>query len=297
MNTDPITLHAAFADYPHLTPIRQGQVTSGLLRFEFAEIKPIAKAFKPMVRDLAFDVSELALFTYLQARAYGKPVVMLPATMFGRFQHHCMLYNSDRGTLAPSDLPGRRIGVRAYSQSTAAWLRGILQNDFGVDTRGIKWVTFEDAHVAEYADPPGVERAASGKDITAMLLAGEIDAAIYGAAMPQDARLRSIIPNPDDAALAWYRAHGVVPVNHVVAVTENLARSRPDAVTDIYRMLREGKAIAGAPKPIDTIPFGFDAMRPALELSLKYAEQQQLLPRAFTVEEIIDATRKLVALD
>jgi 4,5-dihydroxyphthalate decarboxylase len=291
------TLKSVLADYPHTLPLKRGEVRSGTVALDFHTVKPIAQAFKPMVREQAFDVSELALVTYLQARAYGKPVVMLPTTMLGRFQHHCMLYNSERGHLTPADLPGRRVGIRSYAQTTAVWLRGILQNDYGVDVSRIRWVVFEDAHVAEYIDPSGIERAGPGKDLTTMLLAGEIDAAIYGAAMPDDSRLQSVIPDPHQAALAWHRRHGVVPINHVVAAKQALAAQNPDAVSEVYRMLTEGKKIAGAPTPVDTIPFGFDAIRPALALALTYAQQQKLLPGPMTADDVTAMTRSLVRID
>ena len=120
--------------------------------------------------------------------------------MLARFQHGTMLFNAERGKLTPNDLPGRRIGVRSYSQTTGVWLRGILQNDYGVDLSGVQWVTFEDGHVAEAGDPPGVIRAHADQDITAMLIAGELDAAIYGAALPKDPRLQSVIPDSERAA-------------------------------------------------------------------------------------------------
>src|SRR5438132_233621 len=129
-------------------------------------------------------------------------------------------------------------------------LRGVRANDYGVDLGKVRWVTFEDAHVAEYRDPPGVERVAGDKDMTAMLLAGEIDAAIYGADLPDDARLASVIPDPQTAAQSWHRKHGVTPVNHLVVVTATLARSQPDAVREVYRMLVAGKASAPSAGPI-----------------------------------------------
>src|SRR5437763_1895712 len=179
-----VTLRIALGDYPHTLPLKQGRIASPNLRFEFSPVQPVFKDFGPMVREQPFDVSELAIITYLQAKAYGKPIVLLPLVMMGRFQHNCMFYNSARGRLAPADLPGRRVGVRAYSQTTGAWLRGILANDYGVDTARVHWVTFEDAHVREFRDPPGVERAGQGKAMTKMLLDGELDAAIYGAELP-----------------------------------------------------------------------------------------------------------------
>ena len=298
MNADTRTLRAALGDYPHTAPIKTGDISPAGFAFDFAEIKPISRAFAPMVRELKFDVCEIAIATYLQAKAYGKPLVLLPAVMMGRFQHGCMLYNAERGVLAPSDLPGKRIAVRAYSQTTGAWLRGILQNDYGVDVDRAHWITFEDAHVAECRDPPGVERAAAGQDMTAMLLAGEVDAAIYGAALPTDPRLKSVIADPAGDAEKWYRQHGVVPVNHLVCVSEALARSAPAIVRAVYALLLEGKTAAGLPRPgeIDKIPFGVAALRPALELAIEYAVQQKLVPQRSSVDTLFDdTTRALTA--
>ena len=247
-----------------------------------------------MVREQKFDVSEMALVTYLQAKAYGKPIVLMPATMMGRFQHGTMLYNSERGTLTPDMLAGRRIGVRSFAQTTGCWLRGILWKDYGLDLGKVKWVTFEDAHLAEFRDPPGVERAADGKDMTKMVLEGELDAAIFGGNMPADPRLKSVIADPDAAAKEWYGKHGTVPVNHMVVVKSALSKSDPGAVREVFRMLAASKKAAGLPKPgaIDTLPFGFDAVKPALDLMSGYALEMKIIPRRYSVEELFDDTTR-----
>jgi 4,5-dihydroxyphthalate decarboxylase len=282
----PTTLRIAIGDYPHTLSLKRGEITSPWLTLDFVEVKPMFKAFMPMVREHAFDASEMALVTAIQAKAYSKGLKLLPAAMLSRFQHGTVLCNTERGRLTPADLPGKRIGVRAYSQTTGVWIRGILQNDYGIDLSGVQWVTFEGAHVAEAKDPPGVIRAKPGADITQMLLAGEINAAIYGAAIPDDARLQSVIPDPDAAAQRWYGKHGLVPVNHMVVVTDKLAKSNPEAVDELYRLLEAGKAAAGKAGPIDTAPFGREANGPCLELLISYAVQQKLIPRKLAVDEL-----------
>ena len=278
----PTTLRIAIGDYPHTLPLKRGEIASPWLTLDFVEVKPMHTAFKPMVREHAFDASEMALVTYLQATAHKKGLRLLPATMLARFQHGTVLYNSERGTLGPIDLAGKRIGVRSYSQTTGVWMRGILQNDYGVDLSGVQWVTFEDGHVAEAKDPAGVIR--SKGDITEMLLAGELDAAIYGAAMPKDARLKSVIADPEGEAKVWYAKHHLVPVNHMVVVTEELAKANPDAVAELYRMLEASRKAAGQSGPVDTVPFGRDTNRRCLELLIGYAVQQQQIPRALSVD-------------
>jgi len=288
------TLDACFGTYPHTKPLKSGEIKSDRVALRFTDVDPINKAFLLMVRQERFDVSEMAIATYLQAKAYGKPLVLLPATIMGRFQHGTMFYNSERGTVTPESLPGRRVGVRAFSQTTGVWLRGILWKDYGVDLGKVNWVTFEDAHVPEFRDPPGVERAAAGKDMTKMLLEGELDAAIFGGNIPSDPRLKSVITEPETAAKQWYEKHATVPVNHMVVVKSRLAQSDPAAIREIFRMLQAAKKAAGLPKPgaIDTIPFGFGAVKPALELMSSYALEMKIIPRRFSVEELFDDTTR-----
>jgi 4,5-dihydroxyphthalate decarboxylase len=216
--------------------------------------------------------------------------------MMGRFQHGTILCSAAR-PLTPADLAGKRVGVRAYSQTTAVWVRGILQNDYGVDIDRVHWVTFEDGHVAEYHEPAAVERSSGDKNLLAMLRAGELDAAIYGADLPDDPLLQSVIAEPEAAAQKWYARHKVVPINHMVVVTQKLAQSQPAMVREIYRLLQQAKTAAGLPKPgaIDFLPFGVEACRPALQTIIDYALQQSLIPRKMTVEELFDDTTRTLA--
>jgi 4,5-dihydroxyphthalate decarboxylase len=288
------TLDGCFGNYPQTQALKSGAITSDRIALRLTEVNPIYKSFFMMVRELKFDVCEIALVTYLQAKAFGKPLTLMPATMMGRFQHGTLLYNSERGVVTPGNLAGRRVGVRSFAQTTGCWIRGILRKDYGVDLAKVKWVTFEDAHIAEFRDPPGVERAADGKDMTKMVLDGELDAAIFGTVIPADPRLKSVIPDPDAAAQDWYKTYGTVPLNHMVVVKNALSQSDPGAVREVFRMLHDSKEAAGLPKPgtIDTLPFGFDAVRPALDLMSAYALEMKIIPRRYSVEELFDDTTR-----
>jgi 4,5-dihydroxyphthalate decarboxylase len=288
------TVSGCFGNYPQTQPLKGGQIKSDRISLQLTEVNPVYKAFFMMVRELRFDVCEMALVTYLQAKAYGVPIVLMPATMMGRFQHGTMLYNSDRGTLTPEKLAGRRVGVRSFAQTTGCWMRGILWKDYGVDLVKVQWVTFEDAHMAEFKDPSGVERAADGKDMAKMVLDGELDAAIFGTVLPSDPRFKSVIPDPDAAAREWYKKYNTVPINHMVVVKSALSKSDPGAVREVFRMLRDSKKAAGLPKPgaVDTLPFGFDACKPALDLMSTYALEMKIIPRRYSVEELFDDTTR-----
>ncbi len=219
-------LRAVLGSHPHVQAVKSGALRSDRFDLDFIEYTPTNTAFKPMVREQAFDVCEMAIVTFLMAKAHGKPLVLLPATMLGRFQHAYALYNPERGALGPSDLEGKRIGIRSFTTTTGAWIRGILANDYGVNLDNIKWVTFEDPHVAEYVDT--TERAPKDKKITQMLLDGELDAVLGETS--NDPRLKPLFPDPAAEAAKWFARRGAVPVNHLVVVTEQLAKSRPDVV-------------------------------------------------------------------
>src|SRR5262249_11262283 len=226
------------------------------------------------------DAGELAIVTYLQAKIYGKPLVLLPAVVMGRFQHQCIGYNTKNGELKPEAIEGRRIGIRAYTQTTGAWIRGVLQHEHGVDPTKVTWVCFEDPHLAEYREPPHVERAPGGpKRIAQLLCEGELDGAIVGE-LPDDPRVRPLFPDPMAAARAWAKKHGPVPVNHLFVVNAALSKTRPDVVREIYRVLLAAKnAVPPHASGIDFHPFGFTNLRKALELITQYAFEQKLTPR------------------
>lgn len=287
MAAEPVALRVALGAYPHTQALRDGRVASDKLRLDFAQVSPVNRAFAPMVREGRFDVCELAIATALQAKAYGKPIVVLPVTVAARFQEAALLCRVDSDVRGPADLEGRRVGVRAYSQTTGMWLRGILADDYGVRPEAMRWVTFEDAHVAEYRDPPWAERAAPGKELLPMLRAGELDAAIVGNEVPDDPTLRTVFPDPAAAGAAFLRRHGFVPVNHLVTVRRELADSRPDLVTELLRMFREAKAAAPAQDGggVDRLPAGRAALRPAVELASRYVDEQGLLPRRLGADE------------
>jgi 4,5-dihydroxyphthalate decarboxylase len=252
-------------------------------RFEFAEFQgSVATMFKRVVRNLEFDVAEMAIMTFLVAKAHGKPYRLVPFVVMARFQHPYLVFNSEKTpSLTPEQLAGKRVGVRSYSVTTGAWIRGILAEDHGVDLSRIQWVTFEEPHVAEFRDPPNVQRAPSGKDINAMLAAGELDAAILGA-IPKDEKLKPLIRDPEAAGRRWGEKHGAIQLNHLVGVKNTVSK---DAADEIYGLLLESKKAAGDPP---MLPHGLEANRRNLEVAIDCAYRQNMIPRRFKVEELFE---------
>lgn len=282
-------LSTLLGNYPNTLALKKGEVKSDLIDFDFADVKVSNTAFKPLVREAKFDVAELAIVTFLQAKTYGKPYVLIPATVLGRGQHHTIAYNPERGALKASELAGKRVGVRAYTQTTGAWVRGFLADDYGVDTAKVRWVTFEDPHLAEYKDPDFVTRAPEGKTLVQMLLDGELDAAIVGDTLP-DPRLKPLIPDAEAMARKWAESHAGVPINHLMVVRDTIAKSRPDIVQEIYRVLQESRRTAAPSQggPLDPWRFGIEANRRSLEIIVDYSFRQKLIPRKFSVDELFD---------
>ena len=287
--TEKTKFFTLLGNYPNTLALKKGAVKSDLIDFDFADVKVSNTAFKPLVREAKFDVAELAIVTFLQAKTYGKPYILIPATVLGRGQHHTIAYNSERGTLKASELAGKRVGVRAYTQTTGAWVRGFLADDYGVETAKVRWITFEDPHLAEYKDPDFVTRAPEGKTLTQMLLDGDLDAAIVGDTL-LDPRLKPLIPDAEAVARTWAQAHGGVPINHLMVVRDTIAKSRPDIVQEIYRVLQESRRTA-APPPggaLDPWRFGIEANRRSLEIIVDYSFRQKLIPGKFPVDELFD---------
>jgi 4,5-dihydroxyphthalate decarboxylase len=278
-------LRTLLGDHPGTTALKNGSIKSSSVAFDFVDYSPTNKGFKPMVREGAFDVSEMAIVTYLMAKSFGKPMVLLPNVVLARFQHAFALYHARSGQLVPHDLNGKRIGIRSFTTTTGAWLRGILTEDYGVDLDSIDWVTFEDAHVAEFRDT--TKRAPAGQQIVQMLLDGELDAVL--GEKSDHPELKPLFSDVAGEEKAWFAKHGVLPVNHMVVVKQELSDKHPDVVREVHRLLSvSANGAAAAPH------FTAGEMRRSLDMIIGYAAQQGLIPRAFAVEELFDdVTRPL----
>jgi 4,5-dihydroxyphthalate decarboxylase len=262
-------LTTAIGRYPHTETL----FNDPLMRIEPFPV--ISRAFAPMVRAQRFDVSEMAIATFLMARAAGSDLVLLPIVLAARFQNAALLRRAaDR--FGPGDLEGRRVGVRVYSQTTGMWLRGILQDEHGIRPDLVQWVTFEDAHVASFRDPPWAERAPPGSDMLSMLRDGSLDAAIFGNDVPATPDLTTVFPDADAAGQGFFARHHFMPVNHMVVVRAEVARRE-----GMVRALLDRFRAAGNP-----FPFGRAALDPAVGLAIRYATEQRLLVRALELDEV-----------
>lgn len=288
MASAPLVLKTNLADYPVTKAIKDGRVASDIVTLDCCGPQQAHDGFKAMIRENRFDAGELAIVTYLQAKCYDKPFVLLPAPVLGRLQHHCAGFNRELFNLKPKDIEGKRVGVRSYAQTTGLWVRGILSHEYGVDLDKVTWCTQIDGHLAEYEDPPNCERLPKGASIADMMLEGELAAALLGADMPDDPRIARLIPNPHEAAKLWYEREQVIPINHLFAVHADISKERPDVVREIFRMLVESHNMTegGPPQPFP--PFGLEANRKGIQLAIDWSFEQKIIPRKLSVDELFD---------
>jgi 4,5-dihydroxyphthalate decarboxylase len=290
MAGDMLTLKTNLAPAPVTQAIHDGRVSSDIVKLSCCGPDPAQNGFKDMVRRNVYEAGELAIVTYLQAKCYNKPFVLLPAPVSGRFQHHCAGFNRELGQLAPKDIEGKRVGVRTYAQTTGLWIRGILQHEYGVDLDKVTWMTVGEGHLEEYRDPPNCVRLPKGSDIGQMMLNGELAATLQGIDLPKDPRVERLVPDAFDAAKRWYTRSELVPINHIFVVHEEVSRKRPDAVREIYRMLKQSRELTagGVPQPFP--PMGVEANRKGLQLAIDWAFEQKIIPRMLSVDELFDDT-------
>lgn len=293
--TTPAVLRTALGRHPVGAVLRSGELTEPGVELRFTDVEPIHRAFAPMVRTQAYDVSELAIVTALQAIAFGHPVVILPIVVAARFQRRCLITLRSQAVEHPRELRGKRIGVRAYTQTTGFWIRSHLAEDYGLAASDFDWVTQDEAHVPEYSDPAFVRRTLKGSLVDA-LRDGEIDAAILGNDLPSGDEFAPVIDRAAERDRDWYARHGYVPVNHLVAVSARILEREPGAVRAAWRLLTraEEQARPAADTPKVTMA-GLERLSEPLGEIAEASLSQGLLPRPLTADEVFGPARQLIA--
>ena len=289
------------------TALKDGTVKPLTFEFDFVEVDPLIDAFRRMARALEFDISEMAMTTYITAREHGKKMTALPIFLVRAFHHGAIFHNLKAGIRSPKDLEGRRVGVnRGYTVTTGVWARSVLQNEYGVDLGKITWVLSGDEHVAEFRPPSNVVPMEKGRKMGELLAAGELDAAI--GVEVEHADVKPLIANPKEAGLQALRSRGHYPINHCIVVRDELLARKPELVQDVFdafsqakrvyvALLREGKLPRTTPadelhKRVmeitgrDPLPYGIAPNRQALEELIQAARDQGIIQRSPRVEDL-----------
>ena len=282
---DVLTLKTAIGMYPYTRPLKDGTVTSPRVALEHAEVVPANRAFRPMVNQLAYDASELALVTLLLALAADRPIVGVPVVLMQQSAYGMLLVRRDSPLHRATDLAGRRVGVRAYTQTTGTWLRGMLHDQFGLDLESLTWVTFEPAHVDGFVDPPNAQSAPAGGSLADLLRDGHVDAAA-GLEADDYPEFRTLLPDAAGAEAEFVRGSGIRPINHTLVVRADLVQRHPWLGQELFDLVGAAKTAAACDAPAD----GLEANRGALNLLARYACEQHITPRTLTAEELYPTT-------
>src|SRR6266513_2992926 len=248
--TQKLRLTIAIGDYGHTRALKSGEVAIKGVAPHFVEVKPIIGAFRRMVRDLEFDVCEMAPTTYMIARALGAPFVAIPVFVMRRFHHGGFVVRPDSGIKLPKDLEGKKVGVRAYSVTTGVWTRGIFVNEYGLDSSKVTWVIDDEEHVTTLKLPPNVVHAPHGKSLAGMMASGELQAGFTGnagigrAGPPTGAWDKGaqagadvypeLIENFAAAEADWFRRTGIYPIHGLIVIRTEVLWKHPWVARVLY---------------------------------------------------------------
>jgi len=309
-------LKIAIADYGHTSALKSSAVPIEGIEADFVQVKPIIGAFRRMVRDLEFDICEMAPTTYMIARALGAPFIALPIFLMRRFHHGGFVVRPDAGIKVPKDLEGKKVGVRAYSVTTGVWTRGIFVNEYGLDSGKVTWVVDDEEHVTTLKLPPNVMHAPDGKSLQSMMKAGEIQAGFTGPAGVGRAgppvsgwdkaaataaaadTYPELIANVGEVEAGWYRRTGIYPIHGLIVVKDEHIRDHPglpralmDAFVAAKKPYLEGLKAGRVSEASedkrygnflslmdDPLPYGVAANRASIDALVTYSLQQKLIP-------------------
>jgi 4,5-dihydroxyphthalate decarboxylase len=294
--------------------LKAGEVKPKTCELDFIEVDPLIAAFRRMVRANEFDICEMAITTYICAKEFGKPMTAIPVPLVRAFHHGAILVNTKAGIGTPKDLEGKKVGVsRGFTVTTGVWVRGILQNEYGVDLNNITWVLSGDEHVAEWQRPANVVPLEAGKKMEDMLISGELVAAIGLDVKSPD--VAPLIPNALETGLKALRERGHYPINHLVVIKDELIAKYPDLAADVFNAFAESKRLyvdrlkAGKiekPTEVDEVhkkvmaitgeplPYGIEPNRKVIEELIGHALAQGIITKPVTVDELfVPSTRGL----
>jgi len=317
-----LTLTTALRTHGHTAALKRGEVPVRGATLSYVEVEPQILAFRQMVRDVAFDVCELAPTTYIIAKAYGAPFTAIPIFFERRFHHAGLLVREDAGIEGPKDLEGKKVGVRAYSVTTGVWTRGILMNEYGLDASKVTWVVDDEEHVTQLKLPPNVVHVPVGKSLASMMAAGEIQAGFaanagIGREGPPKAdwqakerkeveSYRELFADPDRLGAEWFARTGIYPMHSTLVIKDEILKANPwlaKALFDAFeeskqrylKRLRSGEAAGKKDRQYleqmkvvgeDPLPYGLKVNQRSIETLILYAFQQRLIPRMLSVDEL-----------
>jgi 4,5-dihydroxyphthalate decarboxylase len=323
---DQPRLKIAIADYGHTRALKSGTIPINGIEADFVQVVPIIGAFRRMVRDLEFDICEMAPTTYMIARALGAPYIALPIFLMRRFHHGGFVVRPDSGIKVPKNLEGKKVGVRAYSVTTGVWTRGIFVNEYGLDSSKVTWVVDDEEHVTTLKLPPNVMHAPEGKSLQSMMKEGEIQAGFTGPAgvgragppisgwdkagptAADSDTYPELIADVAQVETDWYHRSGIYPIHGLIVVKDEHIKRYPwlpHSLMDAFvaakqpylEQLRRSQGDGPEDKRYrkflslmnDPLPYGMAANRASIEALITYSLQQELIPSRPSLDRVFVA--------
>ena len=316
--SNDVRLTIAVAEYPHTSAIRNGTIPIEGVDAQIVTVEPQIAAFRRMVRQVEFDVCEIAPTTYIIARAYGSPFTALPIFVTRRFHHSGLLVRPEAGIRTPKDLEGRKVGVRAYSVTTGVWTRAVLMNEYGLDVARVTWVVDDEEHVTQLALPPNVVHAPSGSSLASLMAEGELAAGFHGNAgvgrsgsptggwRTVETDYPDLFPNAAELEAEWYRRTGIYPMHGTIVVKDAVLAEHPWIAKSLYEAFSrakdawlarlEGGAVTTASDKkyaalrglvgSDPLPYGIEPNLRTIQALEETAFKQRLTPRRMSIESL-----------
>jgi 4,5-dihydroxyphthalate decarboxylase len=300
-----LNLQIATGNYGHTKSIIDGSLNNDKVALDWVEVSPIIGAFRRMIRGMEFDISEMAISTYLCAKSFNKPITAIPVFPVRGFHHGAISYNTKLGITSPKDLEGKKVGVRGWTVTTGVWVRSILKEGYGVDIDKITWVLAGDEHVAEYEYPSNVVPLPEGSELAKMLAEGEIAAGI-GVGQVDSEDVKPLISDGRNAAVQYFNDKSVYPINHTVVVKDEILAANPWLAEELFNtfkaakgsyitkldagvdlsdadqgIVKNGKDVGG-----DPLPYGLAANKTTMEAIIQACVDQKVIPSKFSVEEL-----------
>jgi 4,5-dihydroxyphthalate decarboxylase len=307
-----LQLTLACGAYDLLRPLIEGVVTPAGIDLNVLTMASPERHGR-MLRHEEFDVCELSLVAYLVALDQKRTFRAIPVFPHRRFRHGYMVKRADAGITEPSNLNGKRVGLDTLQNSAGLWMRGILQDHYGVDLKTVEWWCQEEEDVPfEPAKWMKLRRVAKGKNIDQMLLDGELEGALYPEILPSikkgSPRVAPLFPDAKAAEIEYYKNSGIYPIMHTVVIKGEILEKNPWVAVSLQQAFQRAKelcyermkdprnstivwfreAVQEQEKIFgpDPWPYNLEDNRKALEAAVRYEHEQGMIQRKFAIEEL-----------
>jgi 4,5-dihydroxyphthalate decarboxylase len=313
-----IHLTLATGDYESIRAHKEGTVkVDGVELTVLTDMTSDVRHWR-MIRNREFDIAELSISNYLMAKFLGLALVAIPVFLHRRFRHGFIFMNSGKGIAQPTDLIGKKIGLRNFQATANLWIRGILEHEHRVPHKQIQWFKQDDEEV-EWTPPEDlhIQRVAPGKNVEEMLIDGELDAVIHPELirpiLDKDKRVTRLFPNYRDLEIDYFKRTGIFPIMHTTAIKQEVVTRYPWLPINLMHAFEESKKLAYKrmenPRIVplawfrhfleeqeqilgsDPWVYGLgDVNRKALETLMQYSQEQGLIGRRMELEELFIIT-------